>query len=207
MVGLQTSTAKARRVATGTARQFNEQLAGFFNGWEGFARGLSWEIIYVQRADSVTVHACQDCGNAGDRASAGDERHRTFWGNEVHQHHVAMPHEDAIAVCSECSGFMFSLCLSCGASLPRAPRRGWGAGGCVWGGGGGGATALLRFGFFDLFFLFLFFLLFLRRAALLLHCAEGSRAGAGRVAVGPATARSCGHVRCVSPPEGLKGGA
>ncbi|RNF15504.1 retrotransposon hot spot (RHS) protein, partial [Trypanosoma conorhini] len=109
-VGLQTTTAKASHVVSSTVRHFNDQLAEFFNGWEAFARGLSWEIIYVQRADSVTVHACQDFGNAGDRASAGDERHRTFWDNEVHQHHVAMPHEDAIAVCGECNGFMFSLC-------------------------------------------------------------------------------------------------
>ncbi|RNE97056.1 retrotransposon hot spot (RHS) protein [Trypanosoma conorhini] len=101
MVGLQTSTAKARRVATGTVRQFNEQLVEFFNGWEEFARGLSWEIIYVQHADSVTINAWQECGNAGDRASAEDERQRTFWDNEVHQYHVAISHEDAIAVCSE----------------------------------------------------------------------------------------------------------
>ncbi|RNE99287.1 retrotransposon hot spot (RHS) protein [Trypanosoma conorhini] len=109
-VGLQTSAAKARRVATDTARQFNEQLAEFFDGWEAFARGLPWEIIYAQPADSVTVHACQECMNAGDRASAEDERHRTFWDNEVHQYHVAISHEDAIAVCSEWNGFIFSLC-------------------------------------------------------------------------------------------------
>ncbi|RNF00522.1 retrotransposon hot spot (RHS) protein, partial [Trypanosoma conorhini] len=100
MVGLQTTTAKARRVATDTVRQFNEQLAEFFEGWKKFARGLSWEIIYVQRADSVTINAWQECKNAGDRASAEDKWHRTFWDNEVRQYHMAISHEDAIAVCS-----------------------------------------------------------------------------------------------------------
>ncbi|RNF21502.1 uncharacterized protein Tco025E_03351 [Trypanosoma conorhini] len=56
------------------------------------------------------------------------------------------------------------------------------------------------------FYLLLLLLFFLLRAPLLLHCAGGNGAGVGRFAVGPATARSCGHARCVSPPEGLKGG-
>ncbi|PWU89247.1 putative retrotransposon hot spot (RHS) protein [Trypanosoma cruzi] len=55
LVGLQTTTANARHTQTSTVKLFKERVASYFNGWEEFARDLSWEIIYVQHADSTPI--------------------------------------------------------------------------------------------------------------------------------------------------------
>ncbi|RNF01523.1 putative retrotransposon hot spot (RHS) protein [Trypanosoma rangeli] len=101
MVGLQTTPAKARQIATNTAKQLNDHMAEFFNGWEKFARSLPWEIVYVQRGGKETIHAWQGCGASGNGASAEDKRSMTFWKRKVHQYHVAVSYEDVNVVCSE----------------------------------------------------------------------------------------------------------
>ncbi|RNE96267.1 retrotransposon hot spot (RHS) protein [Trypanosoma rangeli] len=71
MVGLQTAPAKARQITTNTVKQLNDHMAEFFNGWDKFARSLSWEIVYVQRGGKETIQAWQGCGASGSRGQCG----------------------------------------------------------------------------------------------------------------------------------------
>ncbi|PWU89234.1 putative retrotransposon hot spot (RHS) protein [Trypanosoma cruzi] len=61
LVGLQMTTAHDHHTKTSTVKQFTEYLSWFFTNWEEFAQGLSWEIIYVQHADSKPMENCQRC--------------------------------------------------------------------------------------------------------------------------------------------------
>ncbi|RNF03935.1 retrotransposon hot spot (RHS) protein [Trypanosoma conorhini] len=61
MVGLQTTTAKEHDTTASTVELFKQQMKDHFNGWETFAEGLSWEIIYVQHKDSTPINTWQKC--------------------------------------------------------------------------------------------------------------------------------------------------
>ncbi|RNC38103.1 putative retrotransposon hot spot (RHS) protein, partial [Trypanosoma cruzi] len=47
LVGLQMTTASEHHTIPSTVRQFNERMAKYFEGWEEFSEGLSWNIIYI----------------------------------------------------------------------------------------------------------------------------------------------------------------
>ncbi|PWV13150.1 putative retrotransposon hot spot (RHS) protein [Trypanosoma cruzi] len=81
LVGLQMTTAGEHHTTTSTVRQFTKHLSGVFNGWDEFAQGLSWEIIYVQHADSMPLNGWQRC-DVVDPPSVGNvDRGRIveFW--------------------------------------------------------------------------------------------------------------------------------
>ncbi|RNF07837.1 retrotransposon hot spot (RHS) protein [Trypanosoma conorhini] len=100
MVGLQTTTAKARHVASSTVRHFNDQLAGFFNGWEAFAADLSWEIIYVQHAGSTPAAGWKRCDVVEPLTEAqrgAEEAAAGFWNQHVRQYRVVVSGADVRA--------------------------------------------------------------------------------------------------------------
>ncbi|KAF8279277.1 putative retrotransposon hot spot (RHS) protein, partial [Trypanosoma cruzi] len=91
LVGLQMTTAGEHHTTTSTVRQFTEHLSEFFNGWEEFAQGLSWEVIYVQHADSTPINGWQRC-DVVDPPSVGDVDHgriAEFW-KTTHQYQFAL---------------------------------------------------------------------------------------------------------------------
>ncbi|PWU89646.1 putative retrotransposon hot spot protein (RHS) [Trypanosoma cruzi] len=91
LVGLQMTTAGEHRTTTSTVRQFTEHLSEFFNGWDEFAQGLSWEIIYVQHADSTPMNGWQKC-DVVDPPSVGDVDHgriAEFW-KTTHQYQFTL---------------------------------------------------------------------------------------------------------------------
>ncbi|RNC42694.1 retrotransposon hot spot (RHS) protein, partial [Trypanosoma cruzi] len=55
------TTAGAHHTTASTVRQFTECLAAYFNGWEELSRDMSWEMIYVQHADSTPLNDWQRC--------------------------------------------------------------------------------------------------------------------------------------------------
>ncbi|PWU98605.1 putative retrotransposon hot spot protein (RHS) [Trypanosoma cruzi] len=56
LVALRMTTAGGHHTTVSTARQFTECLAAYFNGWEELSRDMSWDIIYLQRADSTPMN-------------------------------------------------------------------------------------------------------------------------------------------------------
>ncbi|RNF13352.1 retrotransposon hot spot (RHS) protein [Trypanosoma cruzi] len=91
LVGLQMTTAGEHHTTTSTVRQFTQYLSKFFNGWEEFAQGLSWEIIYVRHADSTPMNDWRRC-DVVDPPGVGDvdhERIAAFW-ETTHQYQFAL---------------------------------------------------------------------------------------------------------------------
>ncbi|PWU84162.1 putative retrotransposon hot spot (RHS) protein [Trypanosoma cruzi] len=90
LVGLQTTTANAHHTQTSTVRLFKERMASYFNGWEEFARDLSWEIIYVQHADSTPMRGWQRCDDSANLTEAENREIKAFWEKKVHQYQVTI---------------------------------------------------------------------------------------------------------------------
>ncbi|ESL11962.1 hypothetical protein TRSC58_00279 [Trypanosoma rangeli SC58] len=96
MVGVQVTAGAEHGTRTSTVRQFNSFLRSYFNGWETFAEGLLWEVIYVQHEDSTPIHAWQECVVvAHANVTGGNEREdpqaiAAFWNQQVRQYQVAV---------------------------------------------------------------------------------------------------------------------
>ncbi|EKG00549.1 retrotransposon hot spot (RHS) protein, putative, partial [Trypanosoma cruzi] len=92
LVGLRMATAGGQHTTTSTVRQFTECLASYFNGWEELSRELSWEIIYVQQADSTPMNDWQGCDvvNSNNMSRAENREIAAFWEEEVHQYVAAV---------------------------------------------------------------------------------------------------------------------
>ncbi|EAN92986.1 putative retrotransposon hot spot (RHS) protein [Trypanosoma cruzi] len=91
LVGLRMTTASAHHTTASTVRQFTERLAAYFEGWEEFSQGLSWEMIYVQHADSTPMNDWQgcDCVNPNNKIDA-EKKIVAFWDGKVHQYRVML---------------------------------------------------------------------------------------------------------------------
>ncbi|PWU84668.1 putative retrotransposon hot spot (RHS) protein [Trypanosoma cruzi] len=85
MVGLRMTTAGEHHTTTSTVRQFTERLAAYFNGWEELSQELSWEMIYVQQADSTPMNDWQGCDVDNSNNVSRDESREiaAFWEEEV----------------------------------------------------------------------------------------------------------------------------
>ncbi|KAF8283788.1 putative retrotransposon hot spot (RHS) protein [Trypanosoma cruzi] len=95
LVGLRITTAGEHHTTTSTVRQFNERMAEYFNGWEEFSKGLSWEIIYIQHADSTPMEKRQRCGPLKtDNLSDDEKKIVAFWNENVHQYQVSVSSRD-----------------------------------------------------------------------------------------------------------------
>ncbi|PWV01237.1 putative retrotransposon hot spot (RHS) protein [Trypanosoma cruzi] len=97
LVGLRMSAASAHHATTSTVRQFTECLAAYFNAWEELSRQLSWEIIYVQHADSTPMNDWQRCDvvNSDDVSTKENQKIAAFWNEKVRQYQVSISSEDA----------------------------------------------------------------------------------------------------------------
>ncbi|RNC31837.1 retrotransposon hot spot (RHS) protein [Trypanosoma cruzi] len=95
LVGLRMTTAGEHHTIPSTVRQFNERMAKYFNGWEQFSRQLSWEIIYIQHADSTPMNGWQRCGPVKtNKLSPAEKKIVTFWEKKVHQYQVSVSSRD-----------------------------------------------------------------------------------------------------------------
>ncbi|PWV16744.1 putative retrotransposon hot spot (RHS) protein [Trypanosoma cruzi] len=91
LVGLQMTTASAHHTITSTVNLFTEHLSKYFDGWERFAQGLSWDIIYIQHADSKPMEKWQRCDYVNSRNKTDAEKKIvTFWEGKVHQYQVML---------------------------------------------------------------------------------------------------------------------
>ncbi|EKF27825.1 retrotransposon hot spot (RHS) protein, putative, partial [Trypanosoma cruzi marinkellei] len=61
-VGLRKTAAGGHHPTASTVGQFTEHVAAYFNGWEELFRDMSWEMIYVQHADSTPMAGWQGRG-------------------------------------------------------------------------------------------------------------------------------------------------
>ncbi|KAF8280026.1 putative retrotransposon hot spot (RHS) protein [Trypanosoma cruzi] len=87
LVGLQMTKASAHHTKTSTVNQFTEHLSRFFNGWGEFAQGLSWDIIYIQHADSKPMKKWQRCDYVNPNNKTDAEKEIVaFWDGKVHQY-------------------------------------------------------------------------------------------------------------------------
>ncbi|EAN80761.1 retrotransposon hot spot (RHS) protein, putative, partial [Trypanosoma cruzi] len=76
-----------------TVKQFTEYLSWFFTNWEEFAQGLSWDIIYVQHADSKPMENWQRCDYVNPR-SREEKKIVAFWDKKVRQYQFILTPED-----------------------------------------------------------------------------------------------------------------
>ncbi|EKF99691.1 retrotransposon hot spot (RHS) protein, putative, partial [Trypanosoma cruzi] len=91
LVGLQMTTASAHHTKTSTVKEFTEYLSWFFTNWEEFAQGLSWDIIYVQHADSKNISKWQRCGPVNtENLSDAEKEIVAFWDGKVHQYQFVL---------------------------------------------------------------------------------------------------------------------
>ncbi|EKG08236.1 retrotransposon hot spot (RHS) protein, putative, partial [Trypanosoma cruzi] len=66
-------------------------MAKYFYGWEKFSRQLSWEIIYIQHADSTPMNGWQRCGPLETNTlSPAEKRIAAFWEGNVRQYQVSV---------------------------------------------------------------------------------------------------------------------
>ncbi|KAF5213586.1 hypothetical protein ECC02_013883 [Trypanosoma cruzi] len=95
LVGLQMTTAGAHHTIPSTVRQFNERMAEYFNGWKKLSRDMSWDIIYIQHADSMPMNGWQRCGPVKTNNLSNDEKKiAAFWEEEVRQYIAAVSSRD-----------------------------------------------------------------------------------------------------------------
>ncbi|RNC40536.1 retrotransposon hot spot (RHS) protein [Trypanosoma cruzi] len=85
------TTASAHHTITSTVNLFTEHLSKYFDGWERFAQGLSWDIIYIQHADSKPMKNWQRCDYVNSRNKTDAEKKIVaFWNGRVHQYQVIL---------------------------------------------------------------------------------------------------------------------
>ncbi|PWU92304.1 putative retrotransposon hot spot (RHS) protein [Trypanosoma cruzi] len=99
LVGLRMAAAGGHHTTASTVRQFAECLAAYFNGWEESSRQLSWEVIYVQQADSTPMNDWRRCDvdNSDDVSKKEDQKIAAFWRRRYAstkcQYHPGTPQE------------------------------------------------------------------------------------------------------------------
>ncbi|KAF5217680.1 hypothetical protein ECC02_009455 [Trypanosoma cruzi] len=95
LVGLRMTTTGEHHTTASTVRQFTECLAAYFNDWEELFRDVSWEIIYLQHADSTPMNDWQRCDvdNSNNLTEEGREI-AAFWNEKVRQYQVSISSGD-----------------------------------------------------------------------------------------------------------------
>ncbi|RNC32301.1 retrotransposon hot spot (RHS) protein [Trypanosoma cruzi] len=96
LVGLQMAAAGGHHTTASTVRQFTECLAAYFDGWEELSRDMSWEMIYVQHADSTPMTGWRRCDvvNSDNVSRAENREIAAFWEEEVRQYQVSISSRD-----------------------------------------------------------------------------------------------------------------
>ncbi|KAF5217670.1 hypothetical protein ECC02_009442 [Trypanosoma cruzi] len=91
LVGLRMTTASAHHTITSTVKQFTEHLAAYFNDWDELSRDMSWDIIYMQHADSKPMEKWQRCDYVNPKNETDAEKEIVaFWDGKVHQYRVML---------------------------------------------------------------------------------------------------------------------
>ncbi|PWU88110.1 putative retrotransposon hot spot (RHS) protein [Trypanosoma cruzi] len=91
LVGLRITTAGEHRTIPSTVKQFKNNMATYFNDWEELSRDMSWEMIYVQRADSTLITKWQRCGPVNTENLSDDEKEIVaFWKGKVHEYQFVL---------------------------------------------------------------------------------------------------------------------
>ncbi|EKF27596.1 retrotransposon hot spot (RHS) protein, putative, partial [Trypanosoma cruzi marinkellei] len=96
-VGLRKTAAGGHHPTASTVGQFTEHVAAYFNGWEELFRDMSWEMIYVQHADSTPMAGWQGRGVVSSDNVSEEEEQRiaAFWKEKVRQYQVSISSEAA----------------------------------------------------------------------------------------------------------------
>ncbi|PWU87448.1 putative retrotransposon hot spot (RHS) protein [Trypanosoma cruzi] len=96
LVGLRMATAGGHHTTASTVRQFTDCLAAYFNSWKKLSRDMSWEIIYVQHADSTPLNDWQRCDvvNSDNVSKKESQKIAAFWEEKVRQYQVSIPSRD-----------------------------------------------------------------------------------------------------------------
>ncbi|EKF29367.1 retrotransposon hot spot (RHS) protein, putative, partial [Trypanosoma cruzi marinkellei] len=97
LVGLRMTTADGHHPTASTVGQFTEHVAAYFNAWEELFRDMSWEMIYVQHADSMLMAGWQGRGVVSSDNVSEEEEQRiaAFWKEKVRQQQVSVSSEAA----------------------------------------------------------------------------------------------------------------
>ncbi|KAF8283308.1 putative retrotransposon hot spot (RHS) protein, partial [Trypanosoma cruzi] len=97
LVGLRMAAAGGHHTTASTVRQFTEHLAEYFNGWEELSRDMSWEMIYVQHADSTPMNDWRRCDvvDSNNVSGADNNEIAAFWNEKVRQYQVSISSGDA----------------------------------------------------------------------------------------------------------------
>ncbi|KAF5219859.1 hypothetical protein ECC02_007186 [Trypanosoma cruzi] len=91
LVGLRMTTASAHHTTTSTVNLFTEYLAAYFNGWNKLSPDMSWEMIYIQHADSTPMEKWQRCDYVNPKNETDAEKKIVaFWDGSVHQYRVML---------------------------------------------------------------------------------------------------------------------
>ncbi|CCD11604.1 unnamed protein product [Trypanosoma congolense IL3000] len=77
VVLLEVTRVRNQRTSTCKVRRLRERLAASFSNWREMESRLSYEIIYVQQANSAAIATRQRCGRSGTVSDLASER---FWG-------------------------------------------------------------------------------------------------------------------------------
>ncbi|RNC54028.1 retrotransposon hot spot (RHS) protein [Trypanosoma cruzi] len=94
LVGLQMTTASAHNTTASTVRQFKDDMATYFDGWDELSRDMSWDIIYIQHADSKPMEKWQRCDYVNSRNKTDAEKEIVaFWDGKVHQYQFVLTTE------------------------------------------------------------------------------------------------------------------
>ncbi|PWU85354.1 putative retrotransposon hot spot (RHS) protein [Trypanosoma cruzi] len=96
LVGLRMAAAGGHHTTASTVKQFTEHLAAYFNVWEELSQDMSWEMIYVQHADSTPMNDWQRCDidNSDDVSTKEKQKIAAFWNEKVRQYQVSIPSGD-----------------------------------------------------------------------------------------------------------------
>ncbi|PWU97366.1 retrotransposon hot spot (RHS) protein [Trypanosoma cruzi] len=92
LVGPRMTTANEHHTTTSTVRQFTECMAAYFYGWEELSQDMSWEIIYVQHADSTPLNDWQGCDVVNSDGVSEKENQKIAWfrKEKVRQYQLAI---------------------------------------------------------------------------------------------------------------------
>ncbi|PWU89954.1 putative retrotransposon hot spot (RHS) protein [Trypanosoma cruzi] len=91
LVGLQMTTAGEHHTIPSTVRLFKNNMAKYFKGWKKLSRDMSWEMIYVQRADSKKIKKWQRCGPVNTKNLSDAEKEIVaFWKVKVHEYQFVL---------------------------------------------------------------------------------------------------------------------
>ncbi|RNF02560.1 retrotransposon hot spot (RHS) protein, partial [Trypanosoma cruzi] len=92
LVGLRMATVGEHHRNASTVRQFTGCMAAYFYGWEELSQDMSWEIIYLQQADSTPMNDWWRCDVVNSDIVSEKEKQKIAWFRKerVRQHQLSI---------------------------------------------------------------------------------------------------------------------